>query len=261
MNILETIIFNKKKEVLQQKALIPFLALEKIIAQQAKPRLLSLKAALETSSTGIIAEFKRKSPSKGWIAQEANVQQVAQGYQQAGACGISVLTDEQFFGGNISDFTTARKEVDIPLLRKDFMIDEYQIYQAKAMGADVILLIAAALSIDQVRQLSAVAKDLDLEVLLEIHQESELDYIGENIDMVGVNNRNLATFQTDINYSLRLGEKIPPAFLKISESGISQAQTIKDLRAVGFRGFLMGENFMKENEPAVALQSFINELL
>ncbi len=258
-NVLETIIAEKREEVKRHQEAVSIPILEKIIRDQEFAKR-SFKEALKQSSTGIIAEFKRKSPSKGWIFEKADVASVVSGYEKSGASAISVLTDELFFGGNIADFKIARSCAKIPLLRKDFMVSEYQIYQAKAIGADVILLIASALSLKESASFSALAHSLGLEVLLEIHHEQELEYIQPDIDVVGINNRNLSTFVTDVQCSLDLGAKIPPSYLKISESGISDPQTVKELRKVGFRGFLMGENFMKTSDPAVSLKQFMNVL-
>lgn len=221
---------------------------------------LSLKNRLLASDSGIIAEFKRKSPSKGWIHAEADLAAITSGYDQAGACGISILTDEIYFGGTPADVIAARPQVTCPILRKEFVIDEYQLYEAKAMGADLILLIAAALTVQQTKELARKAHELNLEVLLEVHNENELSHANEFVDMLGVNNRNLKTFVTDIEVSFQLEDKIPYEFVKVSESGISNPQTVIDLRQAGYRGFLMGENFMKEKNPAEALKSFINQL-
>lgn len=255
MNILDTIIARKKIEVAEQKNA----GLLSAIQQQPHP-LYSLKNALRSSSTGIIAEFKRKSPSKGWIFPDADVTKIPAGYASEGATGLSILTDEYFFGGSLNDLQQARALVKLPVLRKDFMIDPYQIQIAKAAGADVILLIAAALSINECKMLASEAHALGLEVLLEIHEESELDYIHPNVDIVGINNRNLKTFVTDVETSFRLGAAIPEEYIKISESGISDPHTVKELRQVGFRGFLMGETFMKEVNPDLALARFIHSL-
>lgn len=221
---------------------------------------ISMKNALEASATGIIAEFKRRSPSKGWIKQEADVTLIPKGYEQAGATALSILTDELFFGGTLKDIQTARPLVKLPILRKDFIIDEYQLYQAKAVGANAILLIAAGLTIDTCNALAEKAHDLYMEVLLEIHQKKELDYIGPHIDMVGVNNRNLGTFHTDVANSFRLIESLPKELLKVSESGISQPSTIKALREAGYQGFLIGETFMKTEQPGNTLKEFIKQL-
>lgn len=257
-DILHTIIVNKRKEVEIQKQAIPLSQLEKKIADVTNNK--SFKEALINSQTGIIAEFKRRSPSRGWIFENAKIEEVVPLYSKNGASAISVLTDSDFFGGCIPDLEHARSLTNTPLLRKDFMIDEYQLYQAKLSGADAILLIAAALSISETKQFAAKAKELGLDVLLEIHNEQELEHINEYVDVVGVNNRNLSTFVTDIEISFDLAEKIPSEFVKISESGISQPQTVIDLQQAGFKGFLMGENFMKTDNPGKALELFINQL-
>ncbi len=221
---------------------------------------LSLKASLlKKDSTGIIAEFKRKSPSKGIINGTVEVTDVVSAYDMA-AAGISVLTDEKYFGGTNDDLMMAREIVSVPLLRKDFIIDEYQLYEARGIGADVILLIAACLSKQQVRQLAQRAKALELEVLLEIHNEEELEHICDEVDLVGVNNRNLKTFEVDINTSLRLIKYIPGNKPAIAESGISNTDTIVTLKNAGFKGFLIGENFMKHTEPSIAFADFVNTL-
>lgn len=255
MNILETIIQQKKAEIAAHKkmGLLAFLGKE---AHQP----ISLKKTLNHSKTGIIAEFKRKSPSKGWIAPNADVQIITQAYARSGAAGISILTDESFFGGSIADLKKVRSEIKIPILRKDFIIDPFQIEIAKNIGADVILLIAAALTKEKSLFLAQQAHEAGLEVLLEIHEEAELEYIHSNIDLVGINNRNLKTFVTDVETSFRLGEKIPNEMIKISESGISDPQTVKDLRAAGFKGFLMGEAFMRTEDPGQALSQLIASL-
>jgi len=258
-NILDKIIANKRLEVETQKKQMSIDFMMRIITDSIVPPK-SFKTALADSSTGIIAEFKRRSPSRDWIFKNAKVEEIIPLYSESGASAISVLTDEKFFGGNFEDLKNARSLTDTPLLRKDFMIDEYQIYQAAMYGASAILLIAAALSVQEANQLSRKAKELNLDVLLEIHNEKELEHINENVDVVGVNNRNLSTFVTDIQVSFDLGEKIPAKFLKISESGISDPQTVKDLRQVGFKGFLMGENFMKTDNPGKALAEFIKQL-
>lgn len=257
-DILYQIIFNKQKEVKLQKERTNINTLTKHIADTTSSHL--FKKSLSNSSTGIISEFKRKSPSKGWMFEGAEVENIIPLYTAHGASAISVLTDTVFFGGTFDDFSQARKLTGLPLLRKDFIIDEYQLFQSKAMQANVILLIASALTIAETNIFAKRAKELGLEVLLEIHNEKELDYINENIDVVGVNNRNLNTFITDVQVSFDLCNKIPDEFVKISESGISQPQTVTDLRSIGYRGFLMGENFMKTNDPGKALFDFIQEL-
>jgi indole-3-glycerol phosphate synthase len=257
-NILDKIIANKRIEVERQKTAVPQPDLERLIPDREKPK--SFKDALTQSPTGIIAEFKRRSPSRDWIFKRAKVEDVIPPYSRNGASAISVLTDMDFFGGNLADLELARKLTGTPLLRKDFMIDEYQLYQAKAAGASAILLIASALTIAETKQLASKAKQLGLDVLLEIHNEQELGHINDKVDVVGVNNRNLGTFVTGVQISFDLVEKIPDEFIKISESGISDPQTVVDLQAAGYRGFLMGENFMKTADPGKALDEFIKQL-
>lgn len=220
---------------------------------------ISLVQALESSATGIIAEFKRQSPSKGIINSRADVVKVTQAYTGNGAAALSVLTDKHFFGGSNEDLMRARVN-SIPILRKDFIVDEYQIVEARAIGADVILLIAAALTSEEVERLAAFAKKLQLEVLLEIHDASELGHICENCDVIGVNNRNLKTFTVDIQQSIDLFGRMPADRIKISESGITDTATIHRLKKAGFKGFLIGENFMKQEDPAIAFASFVNHL-
>jgi indole-3-glycerol phosphate synthase len=259
MNILEQIIQHKYKEVAEKKELYPTKLLEKSIYYETDS--VSLKKYLQRPDlNGIIAEIKRKSPSKGIINNYISVEQLSVGYMQSGASALSVLTDSNFFGGKNEDLTTARKFNYCPILRKDFIIDEYQIIEAKSIGADVILLIAAALSREKTNQLTEFAKSLGLEVLLEIKEESELNHINKHIDCVGINNRNLETFKVDIETSFSLANKIPNEFIKISESGISQAKTILGLKQVGFSGFLIGETFMKHNRPERHCSELIRQL-
>lgn len=259
-NILDKIISNKRKEVALQKEAVSLKNLIEIIEVGVFPEI-SFKRALGQSDSGIIAEFKRKSPSKGWIYEHADVARITVSYEQSGASAISVLTDSDFFGGGFEDLKNARASVGIPLLRKDFIIDEYQLFQAKALGANVILLIASALTIAESKYLSGIAKILGLEVLLEIHNDAELDYIQPNIDVVGINNRDLTSFVTDVNCSFQLGEKIPSEYLKISESGISDPKTVRELRKEGFKGFLIGETFMKTQDPGMALHEFVKSII
>ena len=260
MNILNTICHSKRLEIARQKEAIPLSDMKSILSFQFRDKV-SFKQALASSDSGIIAEFKRKSPSKGWIHPEADVTCIMQSYEAAGAAAVSCLTDEPFFGGSFADFRKAREAIDrIPLLRKDFILDEYQLYQSKAIGADVVLLIAACLKAEEIARFTSIAHDLDMEVLVEIHEESELSSISPDADVIGVNNRNLKTFVTDIRYSLDLANRIPNRFLKISESGLSRPETVMQLRQAGFSGFLMGENFMKTTDPGRALKEFIREL-
>ncbi|MBW7839199.1 MAG: indole-3-glycerol phosphate synthase TrpC [Chitinophagaceae bacterium] len=254
MNILEEIVAHKRKEVAAQKSLVPVADLMKKAAftDECYPFASFIRDPMRSS---IIAEFKRKSPSKGWINQEARVGMVTRGYTSFGAAALSVLTDQHFFGGSLDDLEIAR-ENQIPILRKDFIVDDYQLLEAKAYGADVILLIAACLDKQEVKDLSHTAKNLGLNVLLEIHSEAELETICDSIDVIGINNRNLKTFQVDIENSMRLASQLPDK-CKISESGIDTPETLKTLRAAGFEGFLMGERFMKEKFPAVAFKNFL----
>lgn len=257
MNILENIIAYKKQEVANRRNTTGIDALQQ--SPMFGRACFSLCESLAApGSTGIIAEFKRQSPSKGVINNLSTVQEVTAAYAKA-AAGLSVLTDTPSFGGTTADLRAAREQ-NIPILRKDFMIDEYQVYEAKAMGADVILLIAAVLSPQAVHTLGQLAKQLGMEVLLEIHDDTELEHITDAVDLVGVNNRNLKTFEVSIQTSIGLFSKIPASKPAISESGIAHVDTILALRSVGFRGFLIGENFMKQNDPAIAFADFVNQL-
>ncbi len=259
MTILEKIIKDKRQEVALRKALIPVNQLQQSVLFDRSKN--SLKSRLKSSTTGIIAEHKRRSPSKAIINQNLNVQDVAKGYQDAGVCGMSVLTDMKYFGGSLDDLLTARASCALPLLRKEFIIDPYQIIEANAYGADVILLIAAVLSRTEIQTLSEFAQQLDLEVLLEVHNEEELHKsIMPSLDMIGVNNRNLKTFEVDLKHSTALSALIPDEFVKVSESGISSTEAIKALQPFGFKGFLIGENFMKTNNPGESATEFIKTL-
>jgi indole-3-glycerol phosphate synthase len=258
MNILEKIIGHKKTEVAEARAAVPVTELEK--RPFFKREVLSLKASLgDPRKTGIIAEFKRRSPSKGVINDKVSVVEVTRGYTEAGAACLSVLTDRNFFGGSQEDLEAARVNV-LPILRKDFIIDEYQILEARAMGADVILLIAACLKPKEVRHLAQVAASLGLEVLLEVHNEEELEHICDDTPIVGVNNRDLKTFTVDIERSIRLCQQMPTGKLLVAESGINRVETIWHMRDSGFHGFLVGEHFMKEQSPAIAFASFVQQL-
>ncbi len=258
MNILEKIVEHKRAEIAERKRSISVMELEQRAFFSRQP--LSLKKfLLDQTRTGIIAEFKRKSPSKGIINERAAVAEVTAAYALHGASGLSVLTDSHFFGGRLMDLEEARFN-EVPILRKDFMIDEFQVIEARSAGADVILLIAACLSPARVKSLAATARSLGMEVLLEIHQHSELDHICDDIDLVGVNNRDLRTFTVNVELSVDLGRQIPAEKIKISESGIGSVETIKYLKNAGFRGFLIGENFMKQPEPSIAFASFVHQL-
>jgi indole-3-glycerol phosphate synthase len=259
--ILDTIIAAKRKEVEKLK---PLSSIERFRREgffwEFTTRSM-VQSLHKENSTGIIAEFKRRSPSKGWFKEKGTeVEPVVVAYNHLGAAGISVLTDGEFFGGDLDDLIQAKIVTEVPVLRKDFIIDEWQIAEAKAFGADVILLIAACLSPVEVHRLAVFARTIGLEVLLEIHNEQELDHICDEVDMIGVNNRNLKTFEVNIDTSLALINKIPTTKPAIAESGISSVETIVTLRAAGFKGFLIGETFMKEPDPAQAFANFVLRL-
>lgn len=260
MDILEKIVAAKKKEIEPFKAKSPVERFEKQgFFWEIRNRSL-VQSLLLPGSTGIIAEFKRKSPSKGWFKpKELEVEPVVTAYNKS-AAGISVLTDDEFFGGDLDDLIQAKVVTDIPVLRKDFIIDKWQIAESKAFGADVILLIAACLTPEQVKEFAAYAKSIGLESILEIHGEDELDHICDDVSMIGINNRNLKTFETSISTSLQLVGKLPAGKPAIAESGISDPDTIFALRDAGFRGFLVGEAFMKAEKPAEAFETFILQL-
>lgn len=260
-DILDEIIAHKRIEIAAQEQNVPISFLEDLLEKNDDmAKVHSMKASLAASATGIIAEFKRRSPSKDWINRDADAKVIPASYQQAGASALSILTDEHFFGGGLRDIRAARPTVSLPILRKDFIISRYQLLQAKAAQADAVLLIAAALSKEECNALACEAHKLRLEVLLEMHHEGELDYVNEYVDMAGINNRNLGTFHTDVENSFRMAEKLPADILKVSESGISNPQTVKLLRQEGFRGFLIGETFMKTADPGNTLSTFIKEL-
>jgi indole-3-glycerol phosphate synthase len=259
MNILDKIVFDKRKEVALRKGLIPISQLESSVLFNRET--VSLAQKLRNSKSGIIAEHKRRSPSKSIINNNLNVQDVASGYENAGVCGMSVLTDGKYFGGSLDDLLTARASCKLPLLRKEFIIDTYQILEAKAYGADVILLIAAILTRNEIKKFSEFAKNLKLDVLLEVHNEKELHKsIMPSIDMLGVNNRNLKTFNVSLDTSKLLSKLIPDDFVKVSESGISNIEAIKELQPYGYQGFLIGENFMKTDNPGASAKEFIKSL-
>ncbi|GAA4322647.1 indole-3-glycerol phosphate synthase TrpC [Flaviaesturariibacter amylovorans] len=260
MNILEKIVQQKRHEVADRKVERTLTELKERPLYAAPRRSLAYTLALP-GSTGIIAEFKRKSPSKGWIAHELASPRIAvPAYDQYGAAGISILTDAPFFGGNLSDLEESRTMVEAPLLRKDFTIDPYQLHEARAFGADVILLIAAILEPAQVRELAAEAKSLGLEVLLELHGDEELGHVCPEVDLVGINNRNLKTFSVDLDRSVQLAKALPAGKLKVAESGISSPEDLLFLKAHGFDGFLIGERFMKEADPGSAFAAFVGNI-
>lgn len=260
-DILEEIVAYKKNEVEQFKKELHQIYLEGRVEILQNALIPSMKNALMKSDTGIIAEFKRKSPSKGWINEAATADKVPISYQENGAAAISILTDSHYFGGsNVYVRTAIASKVRIPILYKNFIIDEYQIYQAKICGASAILLIAACLTKEQCRQFIAKAHELELEVLLEMHNEEETEYAELEPDMYGINNRNLGTFVTDVQNSFRLASRLPNDVCKVSESGISHPDTVKMLKMAGFNGFLIGENFMRTDNPGQSLQEFISKL-
>lgn len=260
MNILDKIVLRKKEEVAAANQKVSVKELEAHPNFSRQP-LVFKDFLFDENRTGIIAEFKRQSPSKGLINGAADVAEVTKAYSLAGASALSVLTDTNFFGGKAEDLWAARAVNNIPVLRKDFMVDEYQILEAKAWGADIILLIASILTPQQIINFGTLAQSLGLNVLLEVHNLQELEKsICPNVNAIGVNNRNLADFTVNIQTSFDLAAQIPHEFLKISESAISNPKTIKQLREVGYNGFLIGENFMKTENPGQAMMDFVSEL-
>lgn len=262
-DILDEIVAHKRIELQEQKSIIPptelYHMVERAMAEGMRPTV-SMRQSLE-QTTGIIAEFKRKSPSKGWIHEDAEVEDVVPQYAAAGAGALSILTDSKYFGGDMRFVRRVRDMVDIPILRKDFIIDEYQLFQARLIGADAVLLIAADLTREECRQLAHTAHELGLETLLETHTPGETDYVSDDIDMVGVNNRNLGSFHVDVENSVRMMPYLPSDRLLVSESGIGRAETVKRLRSLGYRGFLIGETFMKTVNPGAALKEFIGQII
>ena len=261
MNILDKIVINKRKEVAYAKSQTSYTQLEE--SDFFHRDCYSFKEyLLDPQRTGIIAEFKRKSPSKGIINDKVSVKDVTTAYAAAGASALSVLTDRDFFMGRKADLVAARKANTIPMLKKDFMIDAYQVVEAKSLGADIILLIAAILTPEEIKQMSSLAKSLGLNVLLEVHNLEELERsIAPDLDVIGINNRNLADFSVLVETSFKLAEHIPAEFLKISESAISDPETIKQLKAAGYNGFLIGETFMKQEDPGKAMADFVAQLV
>ena len=263
-DILETIVAHKRSEVAEFKSIISTDKIHKmaesvIESDENAPK--SMREALLASPSGIIAEFKRKSPSKGWIKESGNASEIPLGYMQNGASAISILTDYEFFGGKDEFIAEARKSgVSIPILYKNFVVDEYQLFQARLCGASAVLLIAACLTKNECRQLQETAHQLGLEVLLEMHNNRDFEYATQQPDMYGINNRNLGSFVTDVENSFRLAEKLPNGVCKVSESGISKPETVMQLRNAGFRGFLMGEHFMRADNPGLELSNFISML-
>lgn len=259
MDILEKIVAYKRQEVAKEKSLYPIKLLEQSIYFDGPCVSLSKYISRE-DKVGIIAEFKRKSPSKGAINLYASPEQVSIEYMQAGASAISVLTDTHFFGGSKEDLKTVRKFNYCPILRKEFIIDEYQIIEAKSMGADAILLIASILEKEEVQRFTKLAKSLGLEVLFEVHDQEEINKYVSDIDLIGVNNRNLKTFSTDYRYSMEMFQKLPQEAIKISESGINNPLFIQELKDVGYDGFLIGEHFMASGAPGQSCAKFIQSI-
>jgi indole-3-glycerol phosphate synthase len=259
MNILEKIVATKREEVAASKRLFPKPVLLDMPLYHSPKH--SVSEAIRSGNTsGVITEFKRRSPSKGWINEHADPALVAMGYAAGGAAAISVLTDTHYFGGSLSDLDKVREKVAIPVLRKDFTIDAHQLYEAKAHGADIILLIAAILSPAQLNELAEEAHSIGLEVLLEIHDEQELLHMCPAVDMVGINNRNLKNFEVDIEHSIRLQNMLPRHTIRVAESGIHSAGVAAQLLQSGFDALLMGEFFMKQPDPTIAFASFTNQL-
>ena len=256
-DILEEIVVHKRLEVERFKAVLSEREIHRLVEPLLEFSVASMSQALTSSDTGIIAEFKRKSPSKGWIKEEGRADIIPLSYQQNGAAALSILTDEKYFGGSDEFIKTARRAgVKVPILYKNFIIDEYQLFQARLCGASAVLLIAADLTKQECQVLMRIAHELGMEVLLEMHSEAELEYAEQEPDMCGINNRNLGSFVTDVQNSFRLAELLPKDAVKVSESGISNPATVRALRAAGFRGFLIGENFMKAADPGKALNDF-----
>ena len=261
MDILQEIVAHKRIEVERFKAQLSESDIHRQVEAILDFSVASMSQALSTSASGIIAEFKRKSPSKGWIKEEGQADLIPLSYQQNGAAALSILTDNKYFGGCDDFIRTARHSgVKIPILYKNFVIDEYQLFQARLCGASAVLLIAADLSLTECKSLLNTAHELGMEVLLEMHAEEELDYAALEPDMCGINNRNLGSFFTDVQNSFRLAELLPKEAVKVSESGISNPDTVRALRQAGFRGFLIGETFMKTPDPGHALRDFITQL-
>lgn len=260
-DILSEIIAHKREEVTGQKERLPLSELEKRLEAAAGIPFYSLKGALENSRSGIIAEFKRRSPSKGWLFQSADADEVTKAYASAGASALSVLTDEKYFGGTMDDLGRVTGGVQIPVMRKDFIVDEYQLFDAKLSGASAVLLIAAAITQEECKRFTERAHQLGLEVLLELHDEQEVGHIGPLNTLIGINNRNLGSFVTDPRKSFRMAALLPEEAVWISESGISDATIVKELRGAGYRGFLVGEYFMKSGNPGQSLKEFIAKII
>ncbi len=258
-NILDQIVLQKRAELAVEKEQVPIFQLME--TDNFKRKCYSAKESIsKNGASGVIAEFKRQSPSKGIINGTAKPTDVVKNYEEAGASMVSVLTDKQFFGANASDFKSARATLNIPLLRKEFIVDSYQIYQSKAMGADVILLIAAILTPQRCKDFAFIAKDLGMEVLLELHDEAELEHVNKFVDLVGINNRNLKDFSVDTERSIRLAKRLPKNMIRVAESGLDSPEVVQKMRSNGFQAFLMGEHFMKTDSPGDACKKFISQM-
>ncbi len=258
-HILDTIMATKAVEVAQAKECTPLRELERAVAAVDAP-CRSLRASLLSHKGGVISEFKRRSPSKDWIKRNAEVAQIIPAYEQAGAAALSILTDTTYFGGSLADVEQARALTSLPILRKEFVLDEYQLFQARAVGADACLLIAAAIGAKRCHELAREAHNIGLEVILEIHAEDELEAYSDHVDVIGVNNRDLRVFRTDTAQSERLFPLLPAEALPISESGLLQAETARRLQQIGYKGFLVGEAFMKAERPGEALKEYLSQL-
>jgi indole-3-glycerol phosphate synthase len=259
MNILEKIVLEKRKQVEEDRQQVPVKVLEQSVYFDRECA--SLKEYItRKDKSGIIAEIKKKSPALGAINPEIKVEDLAKGYEMAGVSAISVLTDTKFFGGSNADLIAARENTTCPILRKDFVIDEYQVIEAKSIGADIILLIAAILTNEEIAKFTVLAHKLGMEVILEVHAEQELEKVYTNVDVIGVNNRNLETMQIDIATSKTIAKLIPEGFIKISESGIENPEIVLELKQYGYDGFLIGSHFMKHADPGKACAEFIQQI-
>lgn len=258
-NILEKIAATKRREVAAMKKLIPFEQLREQVSDVSR-EVISMRGSILNHEVGIIAEHKRRSPSRGEISPISEVGEIAESYVKNGAAAMSVLTDTSYFGGSLTDLAVARVAApSLPLLRKEFIVDEYQLYQARIFGADAILLIAAMISVEEVRQLNGIAHELGMQTLVEIHSLSELKSVPLDADMVGVNNRDLTSFSTDISNSALLVDRLPSGIVKIAESGIKTPEDVRRLKTIGFDGFLIGEAFMSTPDPGGTLRKFIDD--
>lgn len=257
IDILHDIVANKRREVAAKTSLGLYRGIEDAIGRCERVPV-SMGRALMVSPSGIIAEFKRRSPSKGEIYPQAVVDQVVGGYEAGGAAACSILTDTSYFGGALSDLACARRATALPLLRKEFIVDERQVFEARLYGADAVLLIASALTVGEIKRLTRSAHEAGLEVLLELHGEVELDKVYEDVDMIGVNNRNLSDFSVNIDESEKLASLLPTEAVKVAESGLTSMEQVDRLRAAGYQGFLIGERFMRTSNPGNALNEFIN---